>query len=116
MVSSKELIVQIFPLGILVVYQVNLLLPRTAFDLLLSRDGFGHGDELFVVHKFGHIIAACKTRDNFLFMFVNSLEKIARDACVENFVVLVGHNVHAGMKFSFHFSTKFPSLRGSLKG
>lgn len=103
--------IQIFPFRIFAVDQVKFLFPRTIFDLLLTGNGFRHGFAFLLINQLDYIVLACKTIHSLVFVLRNPFEDIAGYTRVENSIVLVGHNVHTRMKFSFHCP-----LHSSLRG
>ena len=108
--SNEELFTQIIPFGIHLVDQGNLLLPRTTFGLFLAGDGFGHGREIFEINQLRHIVFAGKSFHHFILVSGDSVNDIARHACVQYIVIFISQNVDTGMKFSFHESLLFSSF------
>ena len=90
---NSQLLLQIAPLYVHAIYQINLFLPRTALDLFLARYGLVHVIKCFIVHQSIHIIPLGETIVHLVFVFPDTSCQIVGDAGVEHSAVFVGEDV-----------------------
>ena len=81
------------PSGIQAFDQRVFLTAPPSFDLFLKSDCIIDIFECGVKNEFMHIVSACKTFDQCIFMLIDTTCEIIGDTCVENFVVPVGENI-----------------------
>jgi hypothetical protein len=75
--------------------QLDFLLARTCFDLLFSEDGSIYVISTFVVNQFMNVVLFGKLAARACAVFQHAALDVVGDACVQNCVVRVGHDVNA---------------------
>ena len=115
--DSLQFVRQVSPRRIHDFNESQLLLPRTALDLFLTRNGGMHCVVYFVIHQIMHMVLFRKSVHHSRSMFLQTFLQMRCYACIQGAIAPARKNIHARNHVP-HYATILwiASLRSQRRG